>query len=211
MICTINFQYQQWKNSLRLKALFKFQLWFVFLWYGKNWELEGSRDFNTICFVIEAVTMVPGVELPSLGWGIVQSSLGTLIRPVVKLSQTLGPPSSVWHLLHRGDHMDSATYIYGLLRVLPQPSTIWHSRDPIKSTETWLGCVGLKTASINIKRYLGSSAFLVPHGKVSQCSAKLKNSQFSVTYMCLWENKWGFTINVWNQWDSGFGFSLPHL
>lgn len=76
-------------------------------------------------------------------------------------------------------------------------------RDPINSAETWLGCVGLKTASINIERYLGSSAFLVRHGKVSQCSAKLKNSQLLVTYMCLWENKWGFTINYWNRWDSG--------
>lgn len=74
--------------------------------------------------------------------------------------------------------MDSATYMafsecHANLQPFVTQSVIlnmlcssWSS--PMSSTKTWLGRVGLKTASINIGRYLGrSSAFLAPHGKVS--------------------------------------------
>lgn len=101
-------------------------------------------------------------------WSTVQSSLRTLTTPVVKLSQTLGPPSSVSHLWQQKKaDTQRRPYgqcnIYGLLWVLSWPSTICHSKydpkyallflsGPMSRTKTCLGCAGLKAARINIER-----------------------------------------------------------
>lgn len=92
--------------------------------------------------------------------------------------------------------MDTATYMassecYPSLQPFVAQSVVLKmlrssGSSPMSSTKTWLGCVGLKAASINIERYLGrSSAFLDPHGKVSHSFPRLKTSQLAVTYICL--------------------------